>query len=76
MIIDRNGTDSQLVRFVDQFTAPMNFAGIPGISLPAGRTADGLPIGVQFVGNDYAEAILLRAAGVVEQALAGQQEKV
>ncbi len=73
---DRNGTDPRLVRYADQFTAPMNFAGIPGISLPAGRTADGLPIGVQFVGNDYSEAILLRAAGVVEQALASQQEKV
>ena len=62
-------SDSILVQYADQFTSPMNFAGIPGISFPAGRTAGGLPIGIQAVGYDYCESKILRAAYAAEQAM-------
>ncbi len=50
----------------DIFTIPANLAGLPGISVPAGRDAKGLPIGVQFIGKPFAEAELLALARFVE----------
>jgi aspartyl-tRNA(Asn)/glutamyl-tRNA(Gln) amidotransferase subunit A len=50
----------------DVFTVPANLAGIPGISVPCGF-ADGLPVGMQFVGPAFAEAALLRAGSAVER---------
>jgi Asp-tRNA(Asn)/Glu-tRNA(Gln) amidotransferase A subunit family amidase len=50
------------------FTFPFNLTGNPAISVPAGWTDDGLPIGVQIVGRRYAEATLLRAAAAFEVA--------
>jgi aspartyl-tRNA(Asn)/glutamyl-tRNA(Gln) amidotransferase subunit A len=53
---------------VDSFTAPGNLAGIPGISIPCGPTANGLPIGLQLQGPVFAEDRLLRAAHMYQQA--------
>lgn len=66
---DRSESDPILIRYADQFTSPMNFAGTPGISFPAGVNAAGLPVGVQAAGYDYCEEKILRAAFAVEQAL-------
>ena len=52
--------DSVLMQYADQFTVPANHAGIPGISIPGGIAADGLPLGVQLLGPDFSEHILLR----------------
>ncbi len=49
------------------FTGFANTAGIPAISVPAGLSADGLPIGVQFVGRFGADGDLLRLAYQYEQ---------
>jgi aspartyl-tRNA(Asn)/glutamyl-tRNA(Gln) amidotransferase subunit A len=54
----------------DVFTLSCNLAGLPGISVPCGFTAEGLPIGAQLLGKPLDEATLLRAAGVIESALA------
>lgn len=55
-----------------RFSAPFNLTGQPAISLPAGATPEGLPIGVQLVGRPFAEPALLRAAAMLEPALASR----
>ena len=52
----------------DPNTAPANVTGHPALSLPAGFTADGLPVGVQLVGRQRGELALLRLAAAIEQA--------
>jgi aspartyl-tRNA(Asn)/glutamyl-tRNA(Gln) amidotransferase subunit A len=51
----------------DVCTLPVNIAGIPAISIPAGF-ADNLPIGMQIMGKPFSEEILLRIAFAYEQA--------
>lgn len=46
----------------DIYTIAVNLAGLPALSLPAGFGADGLPIGVQLIGNYFSEAKILGAA--------------
>ncbi|HVV28994.1 MAG TPA: Asp-tRNA(Asn)/Glu-tRNA(Gln) amidotransferase subunit GatA [Rhizomicrobium sp.] len=52
----------------DVFTVTVNLAGLPGISVPAGLTANGLPLGLQLIGQAFDEGTLLRAAQAVETA--------
>jgi amidase len=51
------------------FTYPFNITGQPGISLPLGWSEDGLPIGVQLVGQPYAESLIIALAGQLERAV-------
>jgi aspartyl-tRNA(Asn)/glutamyl-tRNA(Gln) amidotransferase subunit A len=60
--------DSVLMQYADQLTVPGNHAGIPGISVPAGFDGDNLPIGIQFLGPDFSEDILLRMGRAYEHA--------
>jgi aspartyl-tRNA(Asn)/glutamyl-tRNA(Gln) amidotransferase subunit A len=52
----------------DVFTVPASLAGLPGISVPAGLSAEGLPLGLQLIGRPFDEETVLRAAGVLEAA--------
>jgi aspartyl-tRNA(Asn)/glutamyl-tRNA(Gln) amidotransferase subunit A len=52
----------------DIFTIPVNLAGICGISVPAGISSNGLPIGLQLLGRPFGEESILRAAFDFEQA--------
>jgi aspartyl-tRNA(Asn)/glutamyl-tRNA(Gln) amidotransferase subunit A len=52
----------------DVYTIGCNLAGLPGVSLPCGFTADGLPIGLQLLAAPFAEEKLLRAARMYERA--------
>ena len=52
----------------DVFTVTVNLAGLPGISVPAGLTENGLPLGLQLIGKAFDEATLLRAAQGIETA--------
>src|SRR5438132_2457011 len=52
----------------DVFTIPGNLSGIPGVSVPCGFNAGGLPIGLQVLGRPLDEARVLRAAYAYEQA--------
>ncbi|WP_198954984.1 amidase [Kineosporia sp. R_H_3] len=51
------------------FTAFCNVSGLPAITLPAHRTADGVPVGAQLVGGPFADALLIRLASQLEPAL-------
>lgn len=51
----------------DVLTVPANLAGNPSISVPAGLTTDGLPIGLQLIGRAFDESTLFKIAHVVEQ---------
>ena len=56
-------TDDPLQMYLaDIFTVSANLAGLPAISIPAGFSPDGLPIGLQLTGKMFDEATLLRAA--------------
>ena len=52
----------------DVFTVPASLAGLPGISVPAGLSADRLPLGLQVLGRAFDEETLFRAADVLEKA--------
>jgi aspartyl-tRNA(Asn)/glutamyl-tRNA(Gln) amidotransferase subunit A len=52
----------------DIFTLPASLAGLPGMSVPAGTGANGLPVGLQLIGNYFAEGTLLHAAHALQQA--------
>jgi len=52
----------------DVFTIPVNLAGLPGLSMPAGFTRSGLPIGLQLIGRPFDETTVLRAAHAFERA--------
>jgi aspartyl-tRNA(Asn)/glutamyl-tRNA(Gln) amidotransferase subunit A len=52
----------------DVFTVPTNLAGLPGISVPAGLSARGLPLGLQLIGRPFDEETVFRAAGALEEA--------
>jgi aspartyl-tRNA(Asn)/glutamyl-tRNA(Gln) amidotransferase subunit A len=51
----------------DIFTIPANLAGLPGISVPAGFTKKGLPVGLQLIAGAFQEETLFRAAHAFEQ---------
>ena len=52
----------------DVFTVPASLAGLPGISIPTGLSANGLPLGLQVLGKPFDEETVLRAAHVLESA--------
>ncbi len=52
----------------DVFTVTVNLAGLPGIAVPVGLDATGLPLGLQLIGRPWEEAALLNHAYVLEQA--------
>ncbi|WP_187371436.1 Asp-tRNA(Asn)/Glu-tRNA(Gln) amidotransferase subunit GatA [Methylobacterium oryzihabitans] len=52
----------------DVFTVTVNMAGLPGIAVPAGLDAQGLPLGLQLVGRPFDEETLFSAAQVIEDA--------
>jgi aspartyl-tRNA(Asn)/glutamyl-tRNA(Gln) amidotransferase subunit A len=59
----------------DIFTISVNLAGAPGISVPCGFTANGLPVGLQLIGKHFDEGTLLRAAYAYEQSAGWYKRK-
>ncbi len=64
--------DSVLMQYADQLTVPANHAGIPGLSLPGGLDSERLPVGIQLLGPDYSEDVLLRIGRSYELATASE----
>ena len=50
----------------DVFTVPANLAGIPGMSVPAGLSSDGLPLGLQVLEGAFYEDKMYQVAKVIE----------
>lgn len=67
--IGENIDDPLTMYLSDIFTLSANMAGIPGISVPAGYSASGLPIGIQMMAKRFDEMTLLRAGYGFEQAI-------
>jgi aspartyl-tRNA(Asn)/glutamyl-tRNA(Gln) amidotransferase subunit A len=66
-------TEDPLAMYLaDIYTVTADLAGIPGISIPCGKSKDGLPIGMQILGKHFDEATVLRVAHVAEHALAAR----
>lgn len=51
----------------DIYTISVNLAGLPGMSVPCGKDSNGLPIGLQLIGNCFQEKTIIRAAYSYEQ---------
>ncbi|MGN1148728.1 MAG: amidase family protein, partial [Lachnospiraceae bacterium] len=55
----------------DIYTISINLAGLPGMSIPCGKDASGLPIGMQLIGDCFQEKKLIQTAYTYEQAVGG-----
>jgi aspartyl-tRNA(Asn)/glutamyl-tRNA(Gln) amidotransferase subunit A len=65
-------SDDPLAMYLaDIYTVTADLVGIPGISVPCGKSKDGLPIGVQILGRHFDEATILRLGHVVEHSSKG-----
>ena len=63
-----NAGDPVADYLADIFTLPASLAGLPAMSVPAGFGAQGMPVGLQLIGNYFKEAQLLNAAHRLQQA--------
>jgi aspartyl-tRNA(Asn)/glutamyl-tRNA(Gln) amidotransferase subunit A len=63
-----HSTDPLADYLADIFTLPASLAGLPGMSVPAGFGAEGLPVGIQLIGNYFQEGTLLHTAHAFQQA--------
>jgi aspartyl-tRNA(Asn)/glutamyl-tRNA(Gln) amidotransferase subunit A len=52
----------------DIFTVTVNMAGLPGMSVPAGLSSEGTPLGLQLIGRPFDEETLFRTGAVIEEA--------
>ena len=64
-----HGDDPLTMYLADIYTIPANLAGLPAMSVPAGLTAGGLPVGVQVLAAPFAEKTLFGAALALERRL-------
>jgi aspartyl-tRNA(Asn)/glutamyl-tRNA(Gln) amidotransferase subunit A len=66
--LGEQGDDPVKAYLADIFTLPGSLAGLPGMSVPAGLGEGGMPVGLQLLGNYFAEGTLLHAAHALQQA--------
>ena len=66
--IGENEDDPIKMYLNDVFTVPASLAGLPGISVPAGLSSDGLPLGLQIIGRAWDEQTVLNVAKTIEEA--------
>jgi aspartyl-tRNA(Asn)/glutamyl-tRNA(Gln) amidotransferase subunit A len=65
---EKGGADPIEMYLNDVFTVTVNMAGLPGIAVPAGLSADNLPLGLQLIGRPFEEETLFSLGHVIEQA--------
>jgi aspartyl-tRNA(Asn)/glutamyl-tRNA(Gln) amidotransferase subunit A len=64
-----NSPDAEaVIQRLTRFTRPINYLGLPSLSIPTGFTRGGLPVGMQLVGRSFDEALLLRIGAAFQRA--------
>ena len=64
-----NSPDAEsVIQRLTRFTRPINYLGLPSLSIPAGFTRSGLPVGMQLIGRSFDEAMLLRIGAAFQRA--------
>lgn len=66
--LGERSTNPMEMYLADICTVSVNIAGLPGISVPCGVDSQGLPIGMQIIGNKFSEETIIKAAYAFEQA--------
>jgi aspartyl-tRNA(Asn)/glutamyl-tRNA(Gln) amidotransferase subunit A len=66
--LGENASDPVAMYLNDIFTVTVNLAGLPGMSVPAGVDANGLPLGLQLIGKALDEGTLFSLGGAIEKA--------
>ncbi|UCF80016.1 MAG: Asp-tRNA(Asn)/Glu-tRNA(Gln) amidotransferase subunit GatA [Acidobacteriota bacterium] len=67
--LGENIDDPLQMYLCDIFTVSINLGGLPGLSMPCGKTSEGLPLGVQLVAPAFQEATLFRTAQALEKGI-------
>ncbi|MFL6792076.1 MAG: amidase [Bradyrhizobium sp.] len=57
-----------VIQRLTRFTRPVNYLGLPSLSIPSGFTRSGLPVGMQLIGRSFDEAMLLRIGAAFQRA--------
>ncbi|MBV9630542.1 MAG: Asp-tRNA(Asn)/Glu-tRNA(Gln) amidotransferase subunit GatA [Xanthobacteraceae bacterium] len=65
---EKSSADPVEMYLNDVFTVTVNMAGLPGLSVPGGLDASGLPLGLQLIGQPFEEETLFALASVIERA--------
>jgi aspartyl-tRNA(Asn)/glutamyl-tRNA(Gln) amidotransferase subunit A len=64
-----NSPDAEaVIQRLTRFTRPINYLGLPSLSIPTGFTRSGLPVGMQLIGRSFDEAMLLRIGAAFQRA--------
>ncbi len=64
-----NSPDAEaVIQRLTRFTRPINYLGLPSLSIPSGFTRAGLPVGMQLIGRSFDEATLLRIGAAFQRA--------
>src|SRR5258708_24783913 len=56
-----------VIQRLTRFTRPINYLGLPSLSIPSGFTRSGLPVGMQLIGRSFDEAMLLRIGAAFQR---------
>jgi aspartyl-tRNA(Asn)/glutamyl-tRNA(Gln) amidotransferase subunit A len=64
-----------VIQRLTRFTRPVNYLGLPSLSIPTGFTRSGLPVGMQLIGRSFDEAMLLRIGAAFQRATDYHQRK-
>jgi aspartyl-tRNA(Asn)/glutamyl-tRNA(Gln) amidotransferase subunit A len=64
-----NSPDAEaVIQRITKFTRPINYLGLPSLSIPTGFTKNGLPVGMQLIGRAFDEAGLVRIGAAFQRA--------
>jgi aspartyl-tRNA(Asn)/glutamyl-tRNA(Gln) amidotransferase subunit A len=64
-----NSPDAEaVIQRITRFTRPINYLGLPSLSIPTGFTRSGLPVGMQIIGRSFDEAMLVRIGAAFQRA--------